>query len=453
MSRTFDYLRDRIEENFWLGKEILSISDEIRQFLNAPREWFLELPPIRFIREITDPIFEPIRNVIDSIQDNVDVVASTALLTLETIYGINKAFNSETYSTVDALESKGNGQLNEAKFTDSEYYLYIRSIDAYNVGLNLPQLSQRLAEMEEQITQIEEMGENAIQKMREEEARAFQKLHETKAEMEQALETATGAVRRRVQRILRRVTKLIEELQQPSEPEENRPAIILAPIAAVATPTVVTVTTVVTQIASFLLSGFLLKALAQQLNSAVAIALSQSAGSVVCKFFGSTGANGLRYLAAATLKNNISLLPKIFSTTAMKGFAWVFLTAYAPYIIVASILIILAIKKQRDREVTATHFYVFADHDELPGFAYANILNSDQVQTELSRMRDDLLNIAQTTYPQVIGIGIEDNEIAVGYNLSSGNAIQMPKSEAQRLYDEFVNKHNIGTPSGEWRPV
>ncbi|MCT7971181.1 hypothetical protein [Laspinema olomoucense] len=457
MSGAFEYLRERIKDSVWLGKEILTITDDIWNVLNTPQEWFRNLPFIQFIEEKADPVFEPIKRVINIAKEARDIISSAVLLTLESIYGVNLAFNSKTH---EDLAEVGNTMLNNNKFGVTDYNLYIRTIDAYNTNLNLPELSEKLAEIEELVDSIPEMAEDAQNVMRQKEGDAYAFLHQTKNEMEALLETATGAARTQARRILNQVTKLLEKFAEPIEEEPEKGAIILAPVAAVAVPTVITITTLITQIANFFLTGILLKSMA----TSVSTALAQVSASVVIKYFSATGANGLRYLAADALRNNVHLLPKIWRYTTMQGFAWGFLMAYAPFIILSSIIIIAAIRLSQDEQGLAEHFYVFADHDSAPGLAYANILNSNQIRDELQQIKQDLLNLRDESveYSTLMGLGIDlidgpdgqkEPKVIESYDLSGDLPVKIPNSVAQTFYDEFTTKHNLATPSGQWKPL
>ncbi|MCT7965059.1 hypothetical protein NG799_01770 [Laspinema sp. D1] len=456
MAEAFEYLRERIKDSFWLGKEILTITEDINNVLNTPQEWFRNLPLVQFVESMGEPVFEPIKKVIEIAKEARDIITAAVLLTLESIYGVNLAFNSKTH---EDLAQVGNTMLNNNSFGTTEYNLYIRAIDAHNVNLKLPELSQKLAEIEELVDSIPEMAEDAQNVMRQKEGDAYAFLHQTKNEMEALLETAEGAARTQARRILNQVIKLLEKFAEPIEEEPEKGAIILAPVAAVAVPTVVTITTLVTQIANFFLTGILLKSMA----TSVATALAQVSASVVLKYFSATGANGLRFLAADALRNNVHLLPKIWRYTAMQGFAWGFLMAYAPFIVLSSIIIIAAIRLSQDEQGFAEHFYVFADNDNAPAFAYSNILNPNQIRDELHKIKNDLVQINDNAvqYQTIMGLGIDFVEGANGkepkvvesYDLSGPSPVKIPNSVAQEFYDQFSAKHNIGTPSGQWKPV
>jgi hypothetical protein len=458
MSKTFEYLRDRIVNNVWLGKEILNITDTVFNIMQIPGEWFSNLPLIQFFESQTEPVFEPIKRVIKLAKEGVDIIGAAVLLTMESIYGVNLAFNSQTH---DDLAEVGNQMLNNNSFGTTEYSLYIRAIDAHNTNLNLPEVSLRLAQVEEVVDSIPEMVEDVEGTLREKEGEAYAFLIQTQQEMEALLETAKGAARRKARRILNQVQKILENLQQsPEEDSEGKGAIVLVPVAAIAAPTVVTVTALVTSIAKFFVTGILLKSMA----TSVSTALAQVSASVVIKYFSATGANGLRFLAADALRQNIHLLPKIYRFTAMRGYAWGFLMAYAPFIILSSIIIIAAIRLSQDEQGLAEHFYVFADNDSAPGLAYANILNSNQIRDELQQIKQDLLNLRDESveYSTLMGLGIDfidgpdgqkEPKVVESYDLSGDSPVKIANSVAQQFYDQFTAKHNLGTPSGQWKPV
>jgi hypothetical protein len=96
----FDYLRDQISNNTWIEKEALRISDTVITALNNGQEWYFSLPHIQFI--MANLILGGIKDLLTASQDLGATVLDCNLVFLETVYGINKAFNSKVHEDLAA---------------------------------------------------------------------------------------------------------------------------------------------------------------------------------------------------------------------------------------------------------------------------------------------------------------------------------------------------------------
>lgn len=91
----FDYLRDQISNNTWIDKEALQISEAVTRALNNSQEWYFSLPHIQFLMENSS--MGGIKDLLTASQDLGATVLDCNLVFLETVYGINKAFNSKVH--------------------------------------------------------------------------------------------------------------------------------------------------------------------------------------------------------------------------------------------------------------------------------------------------------------------------------------------------------------------
>ena len=132
----FDYLRDQISNNTWIEKEALRISDTVITALNNGQEWYFSLPHIQFI--MANLILGGIKDLLTASQDLGATVLDCNLVFLETVYGINKAFNSKVH---EDLAAKAQIELEKLANNNTEKSIYEASLMAHNESLNLPEIS------------------------------------------------------------------------------------------------------------------------------------------------------------------------------------------------------------------------------------------------------------------------------------------------------------------------
>ncbi|MBW4680628.1 MAG: hypothetical protein KME19_10985 [Microcoleus vaginatus WJT46-NPBG5] len=460
-SQTYKILRSRILNNCWLGKELFSISEQISRSIQSPLDWFQSLPPIQFVKSQTDSVFSPIHQVIDSIKESSDIVTSAGLLFLESSYSINKSFNSRTYSF---LSSRGSEILGQLKGNNPS--LYTATLEAYNERLNLPGLSYQVEQMEFQIQSVQNSGQEFLNEYQQ---KATSRLNEIKSEVEASLTALTGEAKLKAQRILYRLNSIFKKIQSwggtssGGSNSSTAPYIFssrfsrgitsirrypdiqmaLAPIAggAIATPS--TIISVIKSISDWLLGSFLLKAVTG-FQQVLLPALTNTVASIVVKFFSSSGAEACRYLAAGVLKQNLALLPAIFATTGTAGSAWAFLTAYAPYILIAAIIIIGAIKLSRSTELGEFLYMFGIKADGSKDFAMSKVENEPEagIRALLNQLVLEMINErAQLggSYQKVYAFSVnEKNEVTLGIDMSNFNVpIQLSSAEADSLFRGF----------------
>src|SRR4028119_378972 len=127
----FDYLRDQISNNIWIDKEALQISDAVTAALNNGQEWYFNLPHIKFIMENSS--LGGIKDLLTASQELGTTVIDCNLVFLETVYGINKAFNSKVHKD---LAGKAQAELAKLANNNAEKAIYEASVMAHNETLN-----------------------------------------------------------------------------------------------------------------------------------------------------------------------------------------------------------------------------------------------------------------------------------------------------------------------------
>jgi hypothetical protein len=441
----FDYLRDQISNNTWINKEALQISDAVTAALNNGREWYFSLPHIQFIMQNSS--LGGIKDLLTASPDLGATVVDCNLVFLETVYGINKAFNSKVH---EDLAGKAQIELEKLAANNTEKAIYEASVMAHNESLNLPKLSVKVAAIEAEIASIQQQGATAIEQIERWKNDAITKLEQLKNELVILIEGLLGNARRNARARLRIVEAGIVAMQTGTIPPiiamnpyeitskfdhaitstfRRQPVVnAIVPIAAGGAATVAGAATILTGIAGWLLSSFFLKAVS--IPATLLPALTNTVVSIVLKVVGSSGANAMRYLAASALKAGQSLLPKIFGATGMQVSGWAYLMAWAAPIIGAAVIIITAM---RNKTSLAELLYVFADirGSSTGKFhlsqAYMQDTNKVEILEQFKTSSRRLLQTAPLPIERIIGVGLNNKkEYAVAYNLTNpDNPIQI----------------------------
>jgi len=123
MSLTYDYLKSKIVNingaNRWLGKDVLEIGSEIYGFVNNGVNNF---PVVNILTGLTEPILEPIKQIASQLIALPDISILAGLVTLESIYGINKAYNTKLYKGQNLLGYANNIMSRDIPSSDDDYY-------------------------------------------------------------------------------------------------------------------------------------------------------------------------------------------------------------------------------------------------------------------------------------------------------------------------------------------
>ncbi|AFW96147.1 hypothetical protein ANA_C13485 [Anabaena sp. 90] len=120
-------------------------------------------------------------------------------------------------------------------------------------------------------------------------------------------------------------------------------------ITPLPTPTNLDVVNVLGKIAESLLSTFILKGIS--LPRAFFDAIKNTVVSVITKRLSIPASEAIRYITGGLLRTVKDLLPAVFNNTGMFAGAWGLLTACAPYILAAAIIIIIAINMAKKNQL------------------------------------------------------------------------------------------------------
>ncbi|MEG4805774.1 hypothetical protein QUB63_35000 [Microcoleus sp. ARI1-B5] len=422
----FDYLRAQMGDG-WINKELLKIPDSAKSAIGRSAEWYFALPHIKFIMENT--VMGNVKELLMAGQDLTGTVTDCGLVFLETVYGVNKAFNSKVHKN---LAGKGQSILAGLSSTAGEKILYNAAVTAHNESLNLPELSVRVAEIEAEIAsiqaQFDDNGKNE----------ALEKLRDARDQILSTIDTLIGKAKSSAKRKLKIAETGIARMTGTAPPvviahnfysftsiynrpiisTYNKPPVLntIVPIAVGGAITVGATAGIITSIASWLLGSFFLRGITGGLLSG----LANTVTSIVLKVMGSSGADAMRYIAASALKANKSLLPVILGITGMEASAWGYLIAHASLIIGAAVIIIQAMKNKLS---VAEMLYIFGN---IEGSTTYNLTQVHMYDTNHVEILDTFKNKAMQMYDEstrtmeaIIGVGLNTKkEYTVAYDLT-----------------------------------
>ncbi len=446
----FDYLRNQISDNIWAGKEILKIADTVNEGIQGGKDWYMNLPQIKFVME--SQYTTGIRDVLLASQDLGEAVTSSSLVFLETVHGVNRAFNTDRHKNFTV---KINTELAKLANNETEKAVYQASVAAHNETLNLPELSKQLIAYSDNAHSVA----NEAEKWKNE---AIDRALKKKTEFEAMLETLKGNARRSVRGKLNMVEEALTKMGRPSPPKppktppivtasnpysidsiykhsiisiHSRPPVLnaIVPIAVGGAATVAGAVSVITGIASWLLGSFFLRAL--NIPALLLPALTNTVTAIVLKITGSAGTIAARYIAAQALDRGIDFLPRIFGITGMRVSGWAYVMSFAAPIIAASVIIIQAM---RNKTTLAEFLYVFADIQGTTtgkfnlSLAHMYDTNHVEVLEQFKTSARRLIQSAPLPIERIIGVGLDSKKkYAVGYDLTNpDNPVPIPGKEA-----------------------
>ncbi|MGA9378804.1 MAG: hypothetical protein WBV73_08550, partial [Phormidium sp.] len=241
----YDYLQDRIRHNVWLGKDVLNISGQVFAVINTPKDWFYNLPPIKFILESENSPLSQLKDFLDEASDVPGIIRDCGLIFLETAYGINKAYNSKVHYNAQSAAA----QMTIAKLQTSEreISLYNGAVIAHNEALNLPELSKKADEIAASMAAVGQIANTGNQQIQQWHQQALQKANKAKGELDKKVAELAAKVEQKVEgakqelskakRELSKLTKIVESMisgankQSIRGIDSFRPRGVIVPIA------------------------------------------------------------------------------------------------------------------------------------------------------------------------------------------------------------------------------
>ncbi|MCF3578561.1 hypothetical protein [Planktothrix agardhii] len=368
------------------------------------------------------------------------------LVTLESIYGINKAYNTKLYKGQNLVAYANNIMSRDIPSSDDEYY-YVMGISAYNETLNIPLLNSEITNLQSKVGGIQSQAQSTINQFADKFGLNYlqDKITELEGLIAEAGENASNTIKNQLYRLKNFVKKfmgIISTSQSiPISSYGSLGAIEL--IVPTATPKLGDVVGVINKLANWFLSMF-------SIPNQILEVLTHTVTSVVCKAIGSAGAEVSRYLSAGLLQSLPQLVPAVGSATGtLFGGAWAVLMGYAPWIALVAGLILVAFKLSDKKVKFGRLVYLFgvkaAGRRPSIGFAGTYGMNEAQMRAFIVDFAKQLLNELNTTYVNLWGFNINnDDEVALMFDLTNiSNPVEITDKAIQKatwdLFKHFVD--------------
>jgi len=183
-------------------------------------------------------------------------------------------------------------------------------------------------------------------------------------------------------------------------------------------PSMVGIVDILNEIAQFFLQSFLFAPVSPNLLPA----LSHTVTSIVLKYLRSGGAIASNYFAGHVLRANAGVLPVVFRATGMGGMAWTFLSAFAPWIIIAAVIIIIGI---RSNQKLGEHLYLFGMGGEMPDMSYLILENSNnkEIYETIVNQGEKMKMESGKNYPHLYGFSVYEDKVVYGVDVANEQRI------------------------------
>ena len=283
-ARYLQTLKNRVrvsDSKNWLGKDVLEIGEEIYGFVNNGVNNF---PVVNILTGLTEPILEPIKQIAEQLLALPDIGIMSGLLTLESIYGINKAYNTKLYKGQNLL-AYGNSIINrDIPDSDDDYY-YIMGISAYNETLNIPLLNTQINSLQSKVVEvtgnIQSQAQSTIDSF--ESKFGIDYIQDKITELEGLILEAGESASSTIKNQLYRLKSFVKKFMGISSSSQSIPIASYGTFGAIelivptATPKLGDVMGVINQLASWFLSMF-------SIPNQILEVLTHTVTSVVCKY-------------------------------------------------------------------------------------------------------------------------------------------------------------------------
>jgi len=402
----------------WEKVQALVPEDVLMMWMGS-QEWLINnVPPIKFIFE--NPVMAPIRSVFEASANFKDTLYEIGVQYIKAVVEINGCFNSEKYSD---LSAKGRELLDRDVLSPEEKDIYSKGVLSHN----------RLMDFSEKLTGInaEIQSNQLVSKVAEVYGGWQQKneadLRERARVLTAALENLSGHARRRPRQELTDIERTLEHYASNPAASAPQGAMQLSPTVAITPviPTVAGAAGVLVKMGEFILTHFLMRGMSFPMQ--LLGALSNTIGAIALKILGSSGAQALYYVAAGVMRTFRMHLPRIFTFGGIFSGAMSFLAAYAPYICIAALIVVLLVKNHQKRTF-GQNIYVFGSGSR-PGFSVGRASKSDEdvVRAVMLSLGQSMVEMSGgASFTSILGFACNElNEPTFGMDLTGRNVTEI----------------------------
>ncbi|MDB9318202.1 hypothetical protein [Nodularia spumigena] len=208
-------------------------------------------------------------------------------------------------------------------------------------------------------------------------------------------------------------------------------------IAPVPSPTNLDVYNVLGKIAESLLSTFLLRG--AKLPWEFFQAVKNTVVSVITKRFAIPAGEAIRYITGGLLRSVKDLLPAVFNNTGMFAGAWGMLTACAPYILSAAIIIAIAINMAKKNQLGNFIWLLgLVQNQTEPDVCFARISGDSLERMEdIKQLKSDFLEETNKKYNSLYVLSFKNEELGRSFNFKNKNPEILPEETALTIKAGF----------------
>ncbi len=199
-------------------------------------------------------------------------------------------------------------------------------------------------------------------------------------------------------------------------------------IVPVDVPTTINAIEVLKKITESILTTFILKGV--QLPGVFVEALKNTTISIILKRLDIPGGEAVRYITGGLLRSVKDLLPAVFNNTGMFAGAWGMLTACAPYILAAAILIIIAIKMAKRNQLGDFILILGLLQSQLePDICCARVIG-DKKMEDLQTLKEGFIAETNKDYDFIYALTFKNEQIARSMDISNETPVIIPEEAA-----------------------
>ena len=199
-------------------------------------------------------------------------------------------------------------------------------------------------------------------------------------------------------------------------------------IVPVDVPTTINAIEVLKKITESILTTFILKGV--QLPGVFVEALKNTTISIILKRLSIPGGEAIRYITGGLLRTVKDLLPAVFNNTGMFAGAWGLLTACAPYILAAAILVIIAIKMAKRNQLGDFILILglLASQTE-PDICCARVIGDEKME-DIQTLKEGFITETNKNYDFIYALTFKNEQIARSMDISNETPVIIPKEAA-----------------------
>jgi hypothetical protein len=199
-------------------------------------------------------------------------------------------------------------------------------------------------------------------------------------------------------------------------------------IVPVDIPTTINAIEVLKKITESILTTFILKGV--QLPGVFVEALKNTTISIILKRLDIPGGEAIRYITGGLLRTVKDLLPAVFNNTGMFAGAWGLLTACAPYILAAAILVIIAIKMAKRNQIGDFILILglLASQTE-PDICCARVIGDEKME-DIQTLKEGFITETNKNYDFIYALTFKNEQIARSMDISNETPVIIPEEAA-----------------------